>query len=48
MYGLREANEGTEAHLCISDQIWEWDMPEPGTTPLKWKLKYPEQPNSDI
>lgn len=33
---------------CISDQIWEWDTPEPGTTPLKWKLNCPEQPNSDI
>jgi len=43
--GVRVNADGQK---CISDQIWEWDTPEPGTTPLKWKLKYPEQPNSDI
>ena len=35
-------------HKCISDLIWEADTPEPGTTPLKWKLRVPEAPKSDI
>ncbi len=35
-------------HKCISDLIWEADTPEPGTTPLKWKLRVPEAPNSSI
>jgi len=33
---------------CMSDIIWEWDTPEPGVTPLKWKLGIAEQPKSDI
>src|SRR3990170_4583203 len=33
---------------CMSDVIWEWDTPEPGVTPLKWKLGIAEQPNSNI
>ena len=33
---------------CMADVIWEWDTPEPGVTPLKWKLGVPEQPNADI
>jgi len=37
-----------KGHKCISDVIWEADTPEPGTTPLKWKLRVPEQPNSNI
>ena len=43
--GVRVNADGQK---CIADLIWEWDTPEPGVTPLKWKLKYPEQPNSDI
>jgi hypothetical protein len=35
-------------HNCISDLIWEADTPEPGVTPLKWKLRVPEAPNSSI
>ncbi|HYT66127.1 MAG TPA: hypothetical protein VEL51_06910 [Vicinamibacterales bacterium] len=35
-------------HKCISDLIWEADTPEPGVTPLKWKLRVPEAPNSNI
>ena len=35
-------------HKCISDLIWEADTPEPGTTPLKWKLRVPEAPNTNI
>jgi hypothetical protein len=23
-----------DGQTCISDQIWEWDTPEPGVTPL--------------
>jgi hypothetical protein len=37
-----------EGHKCISDLIWEWDTPEPGVTPLKWKLGVPEEPDSNI
>ena len=37
-----------KGHKCISDLIWEADTPEPGVTPLKWKLRVPEQPNSNI
>ncbi|HEY2153532.1 MAG TPA: hypothetical protein VGH34_22175 [Vicinamibacterales bacterium] len=37
-----------DGHKCISDLIWEADTPEPGVTPLKWKLGVPEQPNSNI
>ena len=33
---------------CMADVIWEWDTPEPGVTPLKWKLGIAEQPKSDI
>jgi hypothetical protein len=43
--GVRVNADGQK---CIADQIWEWDTPEPGVTPLKWKLNYPEQPNSEI
>jgi hypothetical protein len=35
-------------HKCISDLIWEADTPEPGVTPLKWKLRVPEAPNGSI
>jgi hypothetical protein len=35
-------------HKCVSDLIWELDTPEPGVTPLKWKLSIPEQANSNI
>jgi hypothetical protein len=35
-------------HKCISDLIWEADTPEPGTTPLKWKLRVPEAPKTNI
>ena len=35
-------------HKCISDLIWELDTPEPGVTPLKWKLRVPEIPDSNI
>jgi hypothetical protein len=35
-------------HRCISDLIWELDTPEPGVTPLKWKLRVPESPDSNI
>ena len=37
-----------DGHKCISDLIWEYDTPEPGVTPLKWKLRVPESPNSNI
>lgn len=37
-----------DGHKCISDLTWEADTPEPGVTPLKWKLGVPEQPNSNI
>jgi hypothetical protein len=37
-----------DGQKCISDLIWEADTPEPGVTPLKWKLGIPEQPNSNI
>jgi len=37
-----------DGHKCISDLIWEADTIEPGTTPLKWKLRVPEAPNSNI
>jgi hypothetical protein len=43
--GVYPNNDG---HKCISDLIWEADTPEPGTTPLKWKLRVPEAPNSNI
>jgi hypothetical protein len=43
--GVRVNADGQK---CIADLIWEWDTPEPGNTPLKWKLKFAEQPNSDI
>jgi hypothetical protein len=35
-------------HKCIADLIWEADTPEPGVTPLKWKLRVPEAPNTSI
>lgn len=35
-------------HKCISDLIWEADTLEPGVTPLKWKLRVPEAPKTDI
>jgi len=37
-----------KGHQCISDLIWEYDTPEPGVTPLKWKLSIPEAANSNI
>jgi len=37
-----------DGHKCIANLIWEADTPEPGVTPLKWKLGIPEQPNSNI
>ena len=37
-----------DGHKCISDLIWEHDTPEPGVTPLKWKLRVPESPNQNI
>jgi hypothetical protein len=37
-----------KGHKCISDLIWEHDTPEPGVTPLKWKLSIPEPANSNI
>jgi len=37
-----------DGQKCISDLIWEADTIEPGTTPLKWKLRVPEPPNSNI
>lgn len=43
--GIHPTDEG---HKCISDLIWEWDTPEPGVTPLKWKLGVAEPPNSNI
>jgi len=43
--GVRVDADGQK---CIADLIWEWDTPEPGVTPLKWKLKFAEAPNSDI
>jgi lysophospholipase L1-like esterase len=33
---------------CISDLIFEADTIEPGVTPLKWKLRIPEAPKTDI
>ena len=36
-----------KGHKCLADLIWEWDTPEPGVTPLKWKLGVPEQPKID-
>ncbi len=37
-----------DGHKCISEAIWEADTIDPGTTPLKWKLGYPEASNSSI
>ena len=37
-----------KGHKCISELIWEHDTPEPGVTPLKWKLSIPEVANSNI
>jgi len=37
-----------DAHKCIADLIWEADTIDPGTSPLKWKLRIPEAPNSNI
>jgi lysophospholipase L1-like esterase len=37
-----------KGHKCISELIWEHDTPEPGVTPLKWKLSIPEAANSNI
>lgn len=37
-----------DGHKCIADAIWEADTIDPGTTPLKWKLRYGEPSNSDI
>ena len=37
-----------KGHKCVSELIWEHDTPEPGVTPLKWKLSIPEAANSNI
>jgi len=37
-----------DGHKCIADSIWEADTIDPGTTPLKWKLRYGEPSDSDI
>lgn len=37
-----------KGHKCLADLIWEWDTPEPGVTPLKWKLGVAEPANSNI
>jgi hypothetical protein len=37
-----------DGHQCIGDAIWEADTIEPGTTPLKWKLRYGEASNQNI
>ena len=37
-----------KGHKCISELIWEHDTPEPGVTPLKWKLSIPEAANANI
>lgn len=37
-----------DGHKCVSELIWEHDTPEPGVTPLKWKLSIPEAANSNI
>ena len=36
-----------EGHQCIADAIWEADTIDPGTTPLKWKLRYGEASTTD-
>lgn len=36
-----------DGHQCIADAIWEADTIDPGTTPLKWKLGYPEPSTTD-
>lgn len=41
-------NPNDAGHKCISDLIWEHDTPEPGVTPLKWKLSIPEPANQNI
>ena len=38
----------SDGQNCIDQAIWEADTIDPGTTPLKWKLGYGEQSNSDI
>ena len=35
-----------DGHDCISDLIFEFDTIEPGVTPLKWKLRIPEAPQT--
>ena len=37
-----------DGHKCIANLIFEADTLEPGVTPLKWKLRVPEPPNSNI
>jgi hypothetical protein len=37
-----------DGHKCVSDLIWEHDTPEPGVTPLKWKLSIPETAKQNI
>jgi hypothetical protein len=38
----------SDGQKCIDDAIWDADTIDPGTTPLKWKLGYPEAAKSDI
>jgi hypothetical protein len=37
-----------DGHQCVGDAIWEADTIEPGTTPLKWKLRYGEPSSQNI
>jgi hypothetical protein len=37
-----------DGQKCIDDAIWDADTIDPGTTPLKWKLGYPEASKTDI
>jgi hypothetical protein len=37
-----------DGQQCIADAIWEADTIYPGTTPLKWLLKYGEPSKTDI
>lgn len=37
-----------DGHQCIADAIWEADTLYPGTTPLKWLLRYGEPSNPNI
>ncbi|HEY0592455.1 MAG TPA: hypothetical protein VGF40_11850 [Thermoanaerobaculia bacterium] len=51
-YSQKTENMGVwpnaDAHKCLADLIWEADTLDPGTTPLKWKLRVPEPPKTDI